>query len=107
MKISAACGHCGRQVCTADLRQQSGQCATCAQLTAIADPPDEVVTAARAATGGEPRAARSWRMARDRSHLVVEVGLGLRRKAVFTVRHGATVPDNVVKHSLLGSKRRK
>jgi len=103
----AACGHCGRQVCTADLRQQSGQCATCAQLTAIADPPDEVVTAARAATGGEPRAARSWRMARDRSHLVVEVGLGLRRKAVFTVRHGATVPDNVVKHSLLGSKRRK
>ena len=106
-RLCAACGHCGRQVCTADLRQQSGQCATCAQLTAIADPPDEVVTAARAATGGEPRAARSWRMARDRSHLVVEVGLGLRRKAVFTVRHGATVPDNVVKHSLLGSKRRK
>jgi hypothetical protein len=103
----AACGHCGRQVCLADLRQPSGQCATCAQLAAIADPPDEVVTAARAATGGEPRAARSWRLARDRSHLVVEVGLGLRRKAVFTVRHGTTVPDSVVKHSLLGSKRRK
>jgi hypothetical protein len=38
---------------------------------------------------------------------VVEVDLGLRRKAVFTLRHGATAPESVVKHSLLGSKRRK
>jgi len=103
----AACGYCGRQVCTADLGQQSRRCATCAQLAAIADPPETVVTAARAVTGGGPKPSRAWRMARDRSHLVVEVDLGLRRKAVFTLRHGETVPDGVVKHSLLGSKRRK
>ncbi|HXL35320.1 MAG TPA: hypothetical protein VN953_10380 [Gemmatimonadales bacterium] len=102
-----ACGYCGRRVCTADLGQQSRRCATCAQLAAIADPPAEAVTAARAVTGGGPKASRAWRMARDRSHLVVEVDLGLRRKAVFTLRHGETVPDGVVKHSLLGSKRRK
>jgi len=103
----AACGHCGRQVCTADLAQQSRRCATCAQLVAIADPPEEVVTAARAVTGGAlPKASRAWRMARDRSHLVVEVDLGLKRKAVFTLRHGTTAPESVVKHSLLGSKRR-
>jgi hypothetical protein len=100
------CPSCGRQVCATDLAQESRRCATCAQLAAIANPPDEVITAARAATGGEPRSARSWRMARDRSHLVVEVDLGLGRKAVFTLRHGDTVPDNVVKHSLLGSKPR-
>jgi len=104
----AACSHCGRQVCTADLERQSRRCATCAQLAAIADPPAEVITAARVVTGGGgSRPARAWRMARDRSHLVVELDLGLRRKAVFTVRHGDSVPDSVVKHSLLGSKRRK
>jgi hypothetical protein len=103
----AACAHCGRQVCTADLGE-SRRCATCAQLAAIADPPEEVVTAARAVTGaGGPKASRAWRMARDRSHLVVEVDLGLRRKTVFTLRHGEHVPDSVVKHSLLGSKRRR
>jgi hypothetical protein len=104
----AACGYCGRRVCTADLQQQSRRCATCAQLAAIADPPEEVIAAARAVTGGGgPKASRAWRMARDRSHLVVEVDLGLRRKAVFTLRHGDSAPDSVVRHSLLGSKRRK
>jgi len=104
----AACGYCGRQVCTADLERQSRRCATCVQLAAIADPPEEVVTAARAVTGGRgPKASRAWRMARDRSHLVVELDLGLRRKAVFTLRHGDSAPDSVVRHSLLGSKRRK
>src|SRR6266446_5405936 len=104
----AACAYCGRQVCTADWQQQARRCTTCAQLAAIADPPEEVVTAARAVTGGAgPKPSRGWRMARDRSHLVVEVDLGLRRKAVFTVRHGDQVPDSVVRHSLLGSKRRK
>jgi hypothetical protein len=104
----AACGYCGRRVCTADLQQQSRRCATCAQLAAIADPPEEVIAAARAVTGGgAPKASRAWRMARDRSHLVVEVDLGLRRKAVFTLRHGDSAPDSVVRHSLLGSKRRK
>jgi hypothetical protein len=73
----------------------------------VSDPPDEAVTAALAATGGGSKTSRRWRMARDRSHLVVEVDLGLRRKAVVTVRHGDTVPDSIVKHSLLGSQRRK
>jgi hypothetical protein len=45
-------------------------------------------------------------MARDHSHVVVELDLGLRRKTVFTLRHGETVPDNVVRHTLLGSKQR-
>jgi hypothetical protein len=104
----AACGYCGRQVCTDDLQRQSRHCATCAQLAAIAEPPEAVITAARAVTGGGgPKASRAWRMARDRSHLVVELDLGLRRKAVFTLRHGDSAPDSVVNHSLLGSKRRK
>jgi len=103
----AACAYCGRQVCTADLRQPSRRCATCAQLAAIADPPDDVITAALAATGGERKSSRGWRMARDRSHLVVELDLGLTRKTVFSVRHGDDVPDSVVTHSLVGSKRRK
>jgi len=104
----AACGYCGRQVCTVDLERQSRRCATCAQLAAIAEPPEAVITAARAVIGGGvPKASRAWRVARDRSHLVVELDLGLRRKAVFTLRHGESVPDSVVNHSLLGSKRQK
>ena len=105
----AACGYCGRQVCTTDLTQQSRRCATCAQLAVIADPPEEVVTAARAVTGGggAPKASRAWRIARDRSHVVVELDLGLTRKTVFTLRHGDTVPDRIVRHSVLGSKRRR
>jgi len=102
----ATCEYCGRQVCTVDLSRESRRCVTCAQLAAVTDPPDAVVTAALAATGGEPK-SRRWRVARDRSHLVVEVDLGLRRKVVVTVRHGDDAPDSVVKHSLLGSKRRK
>src|SRR3989449_4528367 len=31
----AACGYCGRHVCTADLQQPSRRCATCAQLATI------------------------------------------------------------------------
>src|SRR2546430_7610104 len=70
----AACGYCGRHVCTADLEQPSRRCATCAQLATIADPPEHVVTAARAVMGaGAPRASRAWRIARDKSHLV-EIG---------------------------------
>jgi hypothetical protein len=70
----AACAHCGRQVCTADLEQRSGRCGTCAQLAATREPPAEVVTAARAAAGGKPRAARAWQWPAT-SHLVVEVDL--------------------------------
>jgi len=102
----AACAYCGRQVCTADLTQQSRRCATCAQLVAVADPPEEVVTAARAVTGGGPKASRAWRLARDRTHLVVELDLGWRRRTVFTLRHGDSVPESVLTHSLVGSKKR-
>lgn len=102
----AACSHCGRQVCFSDLRAESGHCATCAQLAATSAPPQEVVTAVRTATGGAGRESRRLRVARDRRHLVVEVDLGFRRRAVVTVRHGESTPDSVLKHSLLGSKRR-
>jgi hypothetical protein len=102
----AACAHCGRQVCTADLQQQSHRCAHVAQLATIADPPEEVVAAALAATGGASRSRRAWRVARDRTHVVVELDLGWRRRTVFTLRHGDSVPESVVTHSLVGSKRR-
>ena len=96
-------------MCAADLGQPSRRCATCARLAAVSDPPESIVTAALAATGrrSAPRSPRRWRMARDRGHQVVELDLGWKQKAVFTVRHGEDVPDTVVKHSLLGSKRRK
>ena len=105
----AACGYCGRQVCTSDLTQPSRRCLTCSQLAATAEPPAEVVAAARAVTGrggggGAPKAFRAWRIARDHSHFVVEVDLGMTRKTVFTLRHGDTVPDRIVRHSVLGSK---
>ncbi|HEX9611089.1 MAG TPA: hypothetical protein VF978_04310 [Gemmatimonadales bacterium] len=103
----AACGHCGRRVCTADMAQQSRRCATCAQLAAIADPPKDVVTAARAVTGGRLKSSRAWRVAKDRTHVVVELDLGMKRKTVFTLRHGDTAPDRIVRHSLLGSKQRR
>ncbi len=103
----AACSHCGRQVCTADLGRESGHCTTCAQLAAVRELPDTLATAALTATGRRRSSSRRWRVARDRSHVVVEVDLGLTRRAVFTVRHGDSAPDGVVRHSLLGSKRGK
>lgn len=103
-----ACNHCGRQVCAADLEPQHGRCSTCTRLAAVRDLPlpDAVVAAALQATGRKPSSSRRWRVARDRSHVVVEVDLGLRRRAVFTVRHGHSAPDSVMKHSLLGARRR-
>ncbi|PYP51603.1 MAG: hypothetical protein DMD45_07635 [Gemmatimonadetes bacterium] len=95
----AACGYCGRRVCTADLSAESHRCATCAELAAVSDPPEAVVTAALAAAGGAPQASRRWRMARDKSHLVVEVDLGRKRTAVVTLRHEDNVADGVVHHT--------
>ncbi|OLB52176.1 MAG: hypothetical protein AUI13_14050 [Gemmatimonadetes bacterium 13_2_20CM_2_69_23] len=103
----AACEHCGRRVCTADLSVESRRCATCAQLAAVSDLPHAVVAAVLAATGSGPKPSRRWRMARDRSHLVVELDLGWRQTAVVTLRRGDNVPDGVVKHSPLRLKRRK
>jgi hypothetical protein len=107
----AACGYCGRQVCTADLgpldpAKKSRRCSTCAQLAAVSALPDAAVTALRAA-GAEGKSSRRWRMARDRSHLVLELDLGLTRKTVFALRHGSDVPDSVVMHSLLSAIRRR
>jgi hypothetical protein len=65
-----------------------------------------VIAAAVAAAGAEPRASRALRIARDHSHSVVELDLGFSRKTVVAVRHEDMVADSVVKHSLLGSKRR-
>jgi hypothetical protein len=106
----AACGYCGRHVCTADLRSvdmQPRRCVTCMQLAVVSAPPEAVLAAAQRITNGQPRSSRRWRMARDRSHLVLELDLGLTRKTVFTLRHGSEAPDSVVKHSLMGSKQRK
>src|SRR5439155_84384 len=43
-----ACGYCGRSVCSAELDAESHRCLTCAQLTAVSDPPEAVVLAALA-----------------------------------------------------------
>src|SRR5205814_10350146 len=101
------CGHCGGRVGTAARSVESRRCATCAQLAAVSDLPQAVVAAALAATGSGPKPSRRWRMARDRSHLVVELDLGWRQTAVVTLRQGDNVPDGVVKHSPLRLKRRK
>jgi len=95
----AACEYCGRSVCSAELSAESHRCATCAQLAAVSDPPEALVTVALAAAGGEPQASRRWRMARDKSHVVVEVDLGRKRTAVVTLRHDENVADGVVHHS--------
>ena len=102
----AACVHCGRSVCAADVSAEARRCATCAQLAAVSDLPQAVVAAALAATGSGPKASRRWRMARDRSHVVVEMDLGWKRTAVVTLRQGDNAPDGVVKHSPLGSRKR-
>jgi len=102
----AACAHCGRSVCTADLSVESRRCATCGELAAVSDLPDAVVAAALTAIGRGPKPSRRWRMARDRSHLVVELDLGWKQMAVVTLRQGDNVADGVVKHSPLGSRKR-
>lgn len=71
------------------------------------EPPDGVVAASVAANGGQPLKGVQWRLARDSSHLVAEIDLGWSRRLVFSVRHGDNAPDTVVRHSLLGSSRKK
>src|SRR2546426_10629257 len=61
----AACGYCGRHVCTADLAEPAGpgrlerarqarRRSTRAQLAAVSDPPEAVVAGAPAPARGEP-----------------------------------------------------
>ena len=106
----AACAYCGRLVCITDLGKVEGggrrRCATCSKLAADRDVPEAVIAAAVVAAGGDRKASRAWRIARDHSHSVVELDLGFSRKTVVAVRHEDMVADSVVRHSLLGSKRR-
>jgi len=102
-----ACKYCGRRVCATDRDATSGRCLTCGQLASTSEPPDSVVAASVAANGGEPLKGGDWRVARDAGHLIAEVALGWSRKLVFSVRHGETTPDTVVRHSVLGSSRKK
>ena len=65
----------------------------------------QVARQAAAATvvdGGRPK---SWRVARDATHRVVELEMGWTRRIVFSVRHGSERPESVIRHSLLGSRR--
>ncbi len=108
----AACGYCGRIVCTADLgKAEAGRlrrCSTCARLAVDGDAPAELISAAFRAAGEQRKGSRPRRsrIARDHSHSVVELDLGLSRKTVVVLRHGDLVKESVVRHSLLGSKRR-
>jgi hypothetical protein len=93
------CGSCGRAVCTADVAQPSGHCSTCEQLVAVADPPPEALTAARAATPHEATPAGTWRTARDQTHLVAELDRGTGGRSVFWLRRGESTPEGVVTHA--------
>jgi len=100
----ADCGYCGRLVCSADLgavEPDGGlrRCVTCAQLAVSSETSDAaVVAAALAASDGAPKTTRSWRIARDVTHSVVELDLGRSKKTVVALRHGDLVADSVVQH---------
>jgi hypothetical protein len=98
------CKWCGRGVCRTHLDLQS-LCSTCRSLTPATDPSDALISAGITANGGEPAQAKSWRTARDASHTVVELDLGWTRRLVFSVRHGDTVPQHVVRRSLFGARK--
>jgi len=106
-----ACPVCGKDACAGIAPRAAiaaGTCArltwssppdaawTCRQLAVIADPPDDVLTAARAVTGGGPKSSRPGGWPATTVTWSVELDRGLRRKTVFTLRHGKTVPDSVV-----------
>lgn len=100
-----ACDNCGRSVCSGELDGTAGRrCVTCRRLAPLDDPEDRVIQAAVAAREGSEARPKSWRAARDATHLVVELDLGWTRRVVFTVRHGDSAPDGGMAHSLLGSR---
>ena len=101
------CTSCARGVCTAELDRTSGRCATCGQLVETPEPTDEIIQAAMQANNGEPPAAKSWRTSRDATHTVVELSHGWMRRTVFTVRHGDTKAETVMRHSPFGARRRR
>jgi hypothetical protein len=98
------CKWCGRDVCRTHFDRQ-GLCSTCRNLTPATDPSDALITAGIAANRGEPAQAKSWRTSRDAAHTVVELDLGWTRRLIFSVRHGDTVPQHVVRRSLFGASK--
>jgi hypothetical protein len=76
-------------------------CRTCAALSDLTEPSDEVLQAA-VALRGEAGMPKRWRQARDAIHLVVEMDFGWTRRTVFSVRHGDALAATVVRHSVLG-----
>lgn len=102
-KHRMACVSCARQVCVRDVEKDT--CLTCTRLSSVADLEDNLIQAAIVANAGEPLKAREWRMARDAGGSVVQAELGWARRLIFTVPHGDTRPQTVVRRSLMGRKR--
>ena len=99
----AECGNCGRRVCTR--HSDEGWCTSCRKLAETSEPTDEMISAVAEATGSETENARTWRMAVDAEHTVIELPLGWRRRVVLTLRHGDTIAQSVIQHGLFGRKR--
>jgi len=97
------CGSCGRAVCTKDITEGES-CVTCKKLEETYDVDDEIIAASLSANEGQPMKVKGWRMSRDAHHRVVEADLGWTRKVLFTVRHGDSKPDTVVRHSVMGTR---
>jgi len=104
MEHRRECKWCGRDLCRTHFDRQ-GLCSTCRNLTPAAEPSDALITAGIAANGGEPAKAKAWRTSRDAAHTVVELDLGWTRRLIFSVLHGDTVPQHVVRRSLFGGSK--
>lgn len=98
-----ACVSCGRGVCASDVRT-AGLCTTCSTLAVLDEPTDAMIAAANRLFG-EAGKAKSWRSARDASHLIVEADLGWTRKVTFAMRHGADRAELAYSRSMLGSRK--
>jgi hypothetical protein len=100
------CGNCGRSVCATDWQGGANRCATCDQLRAWNDPSDSALAAVIEVRGERPT-AKEWRVARDATHLVIEITHRWTRRTVLSVRHGDNRAEHVMRHSALGSSRKR
>jgi hypothetical protein len=71
-----------------DLTRAANRCATCEQLRDWDDPFDAAIATVLEARGGQQPAAKEWRMARDVTHLVIELSHDWTRRTVIAVRSG-------------------
>jgi hypothetical protein len=101
------CASCGRRVCVGDRQAATSSCVTCERLAAYPNPSASELAAATDAADGHAPDAKKWRAARDRTHLVVEVSQGWRRRLVFTVRTGEPRADTIVVHTRGGAQRKR